>query len=67
MVMGDYQTGGTRINSSGEKLVFTWDLGKYTWTFVHSELHMPELPVNDGYFKFHKLCSFLEKFKAIYK
>ena len=66
-IIGDYRIGGTRINSSGKDSVFTWDHGKYTRTFVHSESHMPELPVNDGYSTFHKMCNFIDKFQPIYE
>ena len=62
-IVGDYHTGGTRINSSGKDSVFTWDNGKFSRTFSHSESHMPEMPVNNGYSKFYKLCNFLDKFQ----
>ena len=28
---------------------------------------MPELPVNDGYSRFHRMCNFLDKFQPIYE
>ena len=63
----DYQKGGTRINSSGKDSIFTRDNGKFSRTFLHSESHMLELPVNDGYSKFHKLCNFLDRYQPIHQ
>ena len=31
--LGDYQDGGTRINSSGKDSIFTWDHGNFQRTF----------------------------------
>ena len=61
-ILGDYHAGGTRINSSGKDSIFTWDHGKFSRTFTHSESHMPELIVNDGFSKYHQLCHFIDKF-----
>ena len=61
-ILGDYHAGGTRINSSGKDSIFTWNHGKFCRTFTHSESHMPELIVNDGFFKYHQLCHFIDKF-----
>ena len=58
--IGDYETRGTRINSSGQDSIFTWNNERYKFTFSHSNANMPALPVNDGYYKFHKFCNFVE-------
>jgi len=58
--IGDYDQKGTRINSSGQDSVFIWDHLKYTKTFQHSEAHMPEMVVNNGYSKFHRICNYLD-------
>ena len=57
----DYDTRGTRINSSGQNSIFTWNSGKYKHTFSHSNANMPALLVKDGYYRFHKFCNFIEK------
>ena len=58
--IGDYEEKGTRINSSGQDSIFTWDNGKYTRTFSHCNSHMPTLPVNEGYSRYHKFCNFVD-------
>jgi len=58
--IGDYQQKGTRINSSGQDSIFSWDNGKFQKTFKHSKANMPEMIVNDGYSSFHKFCNFLD-------
>jgi len=63
--LGDYHQKGTRINSSGQDSVFMWDNMKFTKTFQHSEAHMPEMVVNDGYSKFHRLCNFVDSFQPV--
>jgi len=65
--IGDYDQKGTRINSSGQDLVFIWDHLKYTKTFQHSEAHMPEMVVNNGYSKFHRICNYLDSINPISK
>ena len=45
--IGDHATKGTRINSSGQDLIFTWDNGKYQWTFSHCNANMPTLPMRE--------------------
>ena len=65
--LGDYETKGTRINSSGQDSILTWDDGKYTRTFSHCDAHMPTLPVNDGYSTYHRFCNFVEKLHPIKK
>ena len=65
--IGDYNTSGTRINSSGQESIFSWDNNKFQRSFSHSEANMPELPVNDGYTKFHKFCNFIEHIQPISK
>jgi len=59
-IMGDYKSKGTRINSSGQDSIFTWDHGKYKRTFVHSDSNMPALPINNGFSTFNKFCNFVE-------
>ena len=58
--IGDYNIKGTRINSSGQDSIFSWDEGKYSKTFRHSESDMPEMPVNDGFAAFHRFCNFID-------
>ena len=58
--IGDYQQKGSRINSSGQDSIFSWDNGKYQKTFSHSDADMPEMTVNDGYARFHRFCNFLD-------
>ena len=60
-IIGDFETKGTRINSSGIHFVFTWDNEKYTRTFVNSDASLPELVVNDGFSRYHRFCNFVEK------
>ena len=66
-IVGDYNTGGTRINLSGKDSIFTWDHGQFSRMFSHSESNMPEMPVNDGYSRFYKLCSFLQKYQPVHQ
>ena len=65
--IGDYNSGGTRINSSGTESIFSWNNNKCQRSFSHSEADMPELPVNDGYSKFHKFCNFIEHIQPVTK
>jgi len=58
--IGDYEQKGTRINSSGQDSIFSWNNGKFQKTFRHSEANMPEMLVNDGYSSFHKFCNFID-------
>ena len=64
-IIGDYESKGTRINSSGQDSVLTWDHGRYQITFQHSDANMPALPVNDGFSKFHTFCNFVDKINPI--
>ena len=63
--IGDYQEKGTRINSSGQESIFSWDNGKFKKSFTHSESDMPEMTVNDGYAAFHRFCNFLDRISPI--
>ena len=63
--IGDFQKKGTRINLSGLDSVFTWDDGKYSKTFTHSEANIPEMTVNDGYAAFHRFCDFIQKINPV--
>ena len=63
--IGDYDTKGTRINSSGSESIFTWENEKYSKSFTHSEANMPEMIVNDGYSSFHRFCNFIDRFNPI--
>ena len=65
--IGDYDTKGTRINSSGQESIFSWNNNAFQRSFSHSEANMPELPVNDGYTKFYKFCNFIEHIQPISK
>ena len=65
--MQDYHSHGTSIKSFGKKSIFVWNNEKYQRTFHHSESNMPELPVNDGYSSFHRLCNYLETIQPIFK
>ena len=56
----DYDSKGTRVTSSGKESIFVWDNLQYTKTFSHSEANMPEMTVNEGFSKFHRLCNFLD-------
>ena len=58
--IGDFELKGTRINSSGQDSVFSWDQQKYHKTFMHSDSDMPEMSVNDGYAAFHRFCNFID-------
>ena len=58
--IGDFDSKGTRINSSGQDSVFSWDNQKFQRTFTHSDSNMPEMTVNDGYAAFYRFCNFLE-------
>ena len=64
-IVGDYESKGTRINSSGQDSVLTWDHGRYQRTFQHSDANMPVLPVNDGFSKFHTFCNFVDRINPI--
>ena len=66
-IIGDYENKGTRINSSGIDLVFTWDNEKYKRTFTNSDASLPELVVNDGFSKYHWFCNFVERIQPIQK
>ena len=44
--IGDFDMKGTRINSSGQDSVFSWDNEKYSKTYTHSELHMSEMTMD---------------------
>ena len=59
--IGDYETRGTRINSSGQDSIFTGNNGKSNHTFSHSNANMPALSVNNGYYKFHTFYNFDER------
>ena len=52
----------TRISTGGMDSIFTWDQNKYRRTIVHPESGLPELPVNEGYTRFHSFCSLLSKY-----
>ena len=65
--IGDYDTKGTRINSSGQESIFSWNNNAFQRSFSHSEANIPELPVNDGYTKFYKFCNFIEHIRPISK
>ena len=58
--IGDFNQKGTRINSSGNDSIFSWDNEKYQKNFYHPEADMPEMTVNDGYSKFHRFCNFID-------
>ena len=65
--ISDYQNKGTRIDSSGQESVFSWNNQKYSRSFSHSEANMPELAVNDGYAKYHTFCNFVESIQPVTK
>ena len=65
--IGDYDTRGTRIDSSGQESIFSWDNNTYRRSFSHSDANMPELSVNDGYAKYHRFCNFVESIQPISK
>ena len=64
-IIGDYESKGTRINSSGQDSIFTWNNGRFQRTFEHLDVNMPALPVNTGFLKFHKFCNFVESINPI--
>ena len=64
-IVGDYETKGTRINSSGTDSILTWDNEKYSRSFSHSSANMPALTVNDGFSVYHKFCNFIETIQPI--
>ena len=59
--IGDYEEEGTKITSSSESSVFSWDNGTYKRTFTHPDSSLPEISVNNGFSSFHKLCNFVDK------
>ena len=65
--IGDYNSKGTRIDSSGQESIFTWDNRKFQRSFSHSDSNMPELSVNDGYAKYHRFCNFVEAIQPLAK
>ena len=65
--IGAYDTKGTRIDSSGQESIFSWDNKTYHRSISHSDANMPELSVNDGYAKFHRFCNFVESIQPISK
>lgn len=58
--IGDFNSNGTPINSSGQDSVFSWDNRKYQKTFIHSDSDMPEMTVNDEYASFHRFWNFIQ-------
>ncbi len=52
----DCDDNGTYIRSSANFSTFTWDHGKFTWTFSHSSNGLPELPVNIGMTAYNAFC-----------
>ena len=58
--IGDFDRKGTRINSSGQDSIFSWNNGQFYKMFTHSLSDMPEMTVNDGYAAFHRFCNFIE-------
>ena len=64
-IIEDYEERGTRIDSSGQESIFSWNHGKFRRSFPHSDAGLPELPVNDGYSKFHRFCHFVETIQPI--
>ena len=66
-IIGDYEDRGTRIGSSGQESIFSWHCGKFRRSFPHLDAGLPELPVDNGYSKFHLFCNFVEKIQPITK
>ena len=64
-IIEDYEERDTRIDSSGQKSISSWNHGKFKRPFLHSDTRLPELPVNDGYSKFHRFCIFIERVHPI--
>ena len=64
-IIEDYEERGTRIDSSGQESIFSWNHGKFIRSFPHSVSGLPELPVNDEYSKFHRFCNFIERIQPI--
>ena len=60
-IIEDYAERGSRIYSSGQESIFSLNHGKFQRSFPHSDAGLPELTVNDGYFKFHWFCNFVER------
>ena len=63
-IIGDCQNKVTRIKSSGQDSIFTWDNDRFTRTFVHSDSNMTAITVNEGFSKFYKCCNFIDKYSS---
>ena len=63
--IGDFKSKGTRIDSSGQDSILTWDNKQFMRSFIHSESCLPEMPINDGYSKFHRLCNLIDKIHPV--
>ena len=63
--VGDFKEKGTRIDSSGSDSILRWNNKKFVRSFIHPDSCLPEMPVNDGFSKFHNLCNFVDKIQPV--
>ena len=63
--IGDFKSKGTRINSSGQDSILTWNNKQYSRSFVHSDSCLPEMSVNDGYSKFYRFCNLIDRIQPV--
>ena len=59
--IGDFDSRGTRIDSSGQDSILTWNNKQFVQSFAHSDSCLPEMTVNDGYSNFYRFCNFADK------
>ena len=64
-LLGDFDTEGTTITSSGLSSTLHWDNKQFQRNFFHSDASIPEMPVNDGYSNYYKFCNCIERIQPV--